>query len=82
MSYDGPVCYADGWHMTVDDEDNPGDRLFLEDDGTYRLAADGDESWHDRNHGQFVSVEFEDGQGAQTVSRAEWEAFLAQRGDQ
>lgn len=79
--YEGPVCYADGWHHAVDEDGNPGDRLFLEDDGTYRTAVDGDESWHDRKHGQFVQVAFEDGQ-AQTVTRAEWDAFLASRGDQ
>lgn len=80
MSYEGPVCYADGWHLSVDEGGNPADRLFLEDDGTYRLAEAGDESWHTRKHGQFVSVEFEDG-AAQVVPRAEWEAFLAQRSD-
>jgi hypothetical protein len=79
-TYEGPVCYADGWHLSVDEDGNPGDRLFLDDDGTYRLAEDGDESWHDRKHGQFVQVELEDGQ-TQSVSRADWEAFLASRSE-
>lgn len=80
--YAGPVCYAEGWHMTVNENGDPGDRLVLQDDGTYRLAQDGDESWHDRTHGQFVSVEFEDGHAAQVVSKDEWDAFLASRGEQ
>lgn len=85
--YEGPVCYADGWHMTVDENGQPGERLFLEDDGTYRTAEEGDESWHDRKHGQFVSIELEDGQAGATVTAEEFEAIqelLAQRrgGDQ
>lgn len=80
--YTGPVAYQDGWHVTVDADGNPGDRLFLDDDGTYRLAQNGDESWHDRKHGQFVQVEFEDGQPAATVTQEDWQAiqeFLAGR---
>jgi hypothetical protein len=79
-AYEGPVCYADGWHHAVDENGDPGDRLYLNDDGSYRLAEDGDESWHNRKHGQFVQVELEDGQ-TQAVSREEWEAFLASRGE-
>lgn len=48
MSYDGPVCFQDGWHCAVDENGDPGERLFLDDDGTYRLAEDGDKSWNDR----------------------------------
>jgi len=55
--YEGDVCYRDGWHWTVEDG-NPGVRLVLEDDGTYRVATDADtESWHDRHHGVTVTVE-------------------------
>lgn len=79
-SYEGPVCYADGWHMSVDEDGNPADRLFLGDDGTYRLAEEGDESWHDRKHGQFVQVELEDGK-VEHVDRETWEAFLASRSE-
>ncbi len=66
--YTGAVYYADGWHQT--DEDPPR-RLFLEDDGTYRIAEDGDESWHDRKHERFATFEFEDGAAATRVSERE-----------
>lgn len=82
MSYDGPVCYVDGWHHAVDENGDPGDKLFLEDDGTYRPAEDGDESWHDRYHGQFVSIVPEGAEEPVHVSKDEWEAFQASRGDQ
>lgn len=68
--YTGPVCYQDGWHYTVmtgpDGYDAPGEKLHLEDtaDGSefrYRLATEDDASWHDRKHGQYTHIEFEDG---------------------
>lgn len=60
-TYTGPVCYGpDGWHYSVDDNDQPEHRLVLEDDGTYRYATDGDtDSWHDRTHRNFVNVEMQ-----------------------
>jgi hypothetical protein len=66
----------------------PGERLVLEDtaDGTasrYRLATDADtKSWHDRKHGQFVGIAFEDGTPGVTVTAEEMQAiqeFLDQR---
>lgn len=65
-TYDGPVCYLDGWHYAVvPDEaghDQPGDRLALGDDGVYRVAAAADtESWHDRKHRGFVLMTPEGG---------------------
>ena len=53
-TYTGDVCYQDGWHWSVVDGD-PGERLFLADDGTYHVAADTDLSWHDRKHQRFAS---------------------------
>jgi hypothetical protein len=66
-SYTGPVCYQDGWHYTVTDDGEPGVRLFLDDDG-YRAAAANDESWHDRKHQTFATVEMEDGAAALRVT--------------
>ena len=38
--------------------EKPDQRLVLEDDGTYRPATDADtDSWNDRKHQRFVSVE-------------------------
>ncbi len=54
--YEGDVCYADGWHWSVDADDQPDKKLALE-DGVYRFATDDDVSWHDQHHGQFVEVE-------------------------
>lgn len=69
--YEGPVCYQDGWHRTVDSDaeghEVPGERLHLEDtaDGIgfrYRLATDDDvRTWHERKHQAFVTVTLEDG---------------------
>lgn len=59
--YTGDVAYQDGWHIAVDESDVPGDRLFLDDDGSYRLAAEGDESWHERKHQSFATLQMEDG---------------------
>lgn len=59
------VCYQDGWHYSVVTDENgndvPGERLVLEDDGSFRLATEDDiNSWHDRKHQQFASVVMED----------------------
>jgi hypothetical protein len=87
-AYTGPVRYQDGWHWALEtdpDGGNPrlGAKLFLEDDGTYRAAIDGDASWHDRKHGQFMTIEMEDkSQPGMTVSKDDFDAiqaFLAER---
>ena len=70
--YEGPVCYCDdGWHYTVVQDENgwdvPGEKLHLEDteDGSqfrYRLATEADtQSWHERKHKTFVTIERDDG---------------------
>ena len=69
-TYTGSVAYQDGWHVAVSDDGVPGERLYLENDGTYRLAADGDSSWHDRKHRGFVLISPEDG-GKQVAVSAE-----------
>lgn len=81
------VCYQDGWHWSVVADENgndvPGEKLFLDDDGSYRPAVDGDVSWHDRKHQRFVTVEMEDGaQPGLSVSPDELvaiQALLAER---
>lgn len=65
-AYTGGVCYMGGWHWTLEKDaagfDTPGERLVLDDDGSYRVAGDADtESWHDRKHQRFATVEMEDG---------------------
>lgn len=85
--YTGPVCYQDGWHYTVDENEQPGVKLHLEDtDGgekfRYRLATEHDASWHDRKHGQHVEVKLEDGGAGLTVTQDELGAiqqFLNER---
>lgn len=78
-SYTGPVCYVDGWHCTVgkneNNEDVPGERLVLEEDGSYRLATEEDESHHDRHHQSFVNIEMEDGSEAVQVNPEEYAAI-------
>lgn len=58
--YTGPVCYADGWHWSVKKDKNgydvPDQKLFLEDNGTYRFAQKGDPSWHGRKHENYVDL--------------------------
>lgn len=56
------VCYRDGWHWTVETDDDgndvPGKKLVLEDDGSFRPATKADtESWHNRKHERFATVE-------------------------
>lgn len=75
------VCFLDGWHYAVvqdaDGADVPGDRLVLEDDGTYRLATDEDtESWNDRKQERFATVQMEDGTAVR-VTADEMEAVKA-----
>jgi len=80
--YCGGVCYQDGWHYSVDENDQPDQRLVLEDDGSYRLANEDDASWHDRKHGQFAHIELEDGGAGLTVTADELDAIqqlLAER---
>lgn len=82
MPYTGPVCYLDGWHRAVDAD---GDKLYLEDDGSYRFAVDGDESWHDRKHVDFATVKLEDGSDGIRVDADELDAvkeFLEGRREQ
>ena len=69
-TYTGDVCYQDGWHMSIVDG-NPGVRLYLNDYGSYREAADGDLSWHDRHHQRFASFVVSDGEPALQVSADE-----------
>lgn len=74
------VCFLDGWHYAVvqdaDGADVPGDRLVLEDDGSYRLATDADtETWHDRKHIRYATVELEDGTASVRVTAEEMEAI-------
>lgn len=77
--YDGPVCYVDGWHHAVVQndagEDVPGDRLYLEDDGTFRVAVDGDESWHERKHTAYAVIVPEGGGVGTSLSSEEFGAF-------
>ncbi len=80
--YEGSVCYLDGWHWSVVDDGAGGERpdrpLYLEDDGTYRFAIDGDESWHDRKHETFTTVEPSDGSPGLRVSPDEL-AFIKEK---
>jgi hypothetical protein len=80
--YTGPVCYQDGWHYSVDENDQPDKRLYLNEDGSYRHANEDDASWHDRQHGQYVHVALEDGGAGLTVTADELaaiEQLLAER---
>lgn len=74
------VCFQDGWHYSVKDDgaggETPDERLVLDDDGTYRAATDADtESWHDRKHQRFATVEMEDGAASTRVTPDEYEAI-------
>lgn len=78
-TYEGPVCFQDGWHYSVVPDGNGGDvpdaRLFLEDDGTYRLAEDSDASWQDRKHAAYQILVPEDGTPAVAVTSEEMAAI-------
>lgn len=75
-TYSGDVCYVDGWHHSVDDVGDPGERLVLEDDGTYRFATDADtESWHDRKHRGYVLVDVGEMHKSVPVSSEEMDAI-------
>lgn len=49
-----------GWHYTIvehaDGHEMPGDRLVLDEDGSYRYATSSDQSHHERHHQRFVEV--------------------------
>jgi hypothetical protein len=80
--YTGPVCYQDGWHYSVDENDQPDKRLYLSEDGSYRYANGDDASWHDRQHGQYAHIALEDGGAGLTVTADELDAItqlLAER---
>ena len=78
-AYTGAVCYLDGWHHTVtkdaNGDDTPGERLVLEDDGTYRPATEQDLSWHDRKHTSFTLVVPDGGKPAVAVTADEMAAI-------
>lgn len=60
----------------------PGEKLVCEDTAggektRFRLATDKDEkSWHDRKHGNFTTLQFEDAVNPITVSNEEGAALL------
>lgn len=59
-TYTGLVFYSDGWHWSVDDDMNLDRRLYLDEGtGQYRFAVDGDKSWHERFHQQYVELTLE-----------------------
>ena len=65
MSFD-TVTFKDGWHYSVAQDESGNDvlgsKLVLEDDGSYREATDEDtQSWNERKHQRFVTLEMEDG---------------------
>lgn len=72
------MYYEDGWHYS-----DSGTRLYLEDDGSSRPAVEGDLSWHERHHQEYVHVAMEDApQPGLGVSAEEFEAiqqFLRER---
>jgi hypothetical protein len=76
--YDGPVCYQDGWHWSIKEADDgghePDAKLFLDDDGSYRIAAETDESWHDRKHERLATIDMEDGAPGLRVTADEFDA--------
>lgn len=49
----------------------PDQKLYLDDDGVYSIAEDGDESWHDRKHQRFASFDLEDGSDGIRVTEDE-----------
>lgn len=89
--YEGPVCFVGhdhenvdgrqleaGWHYSVVDGPSgemPGEKLVLEDDGSYRLAEDGDMSHNERHHRRYVSIEMEDGHPGVQVNEQELAAI-------
>jgi len=85
VTYDGPVCYLEGWHYSVvpaDVGEEPGQRLVLNEDGSYTVAGPDDQSWHDRKHQRFASIVPEDGSpGLRVTSEelAEIQKLLDQR---
>lgn len=82
-TYSGDVCYVDGWHMTVEQDENgsdvPGERLVLSDDGTYAIADSEADSWFDRKHTAFAVVVPDGGGSGRSVSAEQFsqiEQFL------
>lgn len=78
-TYTGPVCYQDGWHYAVVTDpatgyDVVGERLYLDDNGTYRVAVDGDESWSDRKHERYALLVPADGSPMVSVTPDEMTA--------
>jgi hypothetical protein len=49
----------------------PDQKLFLDDDGQFWIAEDGDESWHGRKHQRFASFDLEDGSDGIRVTEDE-----------
>lgn len=80
-TYEGPVCFQDGWHYSVvpdaSGNDTPGVQLFLEDDDTYRTVEAGDESWQARKQVAFTLVVPEDGAPGVAVTAEEMTAIQA-----
>jgi hypothetical protein len=63
----------DGDHYSVDEDDQPAERLYLDPEaGTYRYATDEDPSYHERFHQNFVDVIMEDGQPGARVTPEEF----------
>lgn len=68
---------AGGWHYSVVESPSggemPGDRLVLEEDGSYRIAGDGDQSHRERHH-QRPKLVAMGGSLGEPRSDEEWEA--------
>lgn len=81
-TWNGPVAYLDGWHWSVVTDaagvESLADKLYLEDDGTFRLAVDGDASWQDRKFVRYAMIVPEDGQPGISVSADEL-AFVTEQ---
>lgn len=78
--YTGIVTTVSGELHATDGDGSPIGELQVE--TRYRFATDTDVSWHDRKHGQFVTVEMEDGTRGITVTADEADAvrrFLDER---
>lgn len=64
----------DGDHYSVDGDDQPDQRLYLDPEtGSYYIANDDDPAYHERFHQKFVDVEMEDGQPGARVTPEEFE---------
>lgn len=60
-----------GWHYTVVESPSgyemPGERLVLEEDGSYRLATDEDQSHFEKHHVQYKGAVFTDDEQLQVT---------------